>query len=144
MYLLDAVETDYRLDEAYFVDTSFFFINSVYRPFQDSFSSYETRQSVGGAKTGESREKPPDTPASRTWLFSHMPLVGLEPTPDTAVRCFVLGLFICMPYELRWMQFPTCSYMYIMPSHTANIDYCRPSTVFQPYPVQWLRCRKLI
>ena len=43
-------------------------------------------QSVGGAKTGEPREKPPDTPASRTWLVSHVARAGLEPTPDTAVR----------------------------------------------------------
>ena len=49
-----------------------FFLNSVLRPFQDYFSSYETGQSVGGAKTGEPREKPPDTPASRTWLVSHI------------------------------------------------------------------------
>ena len=63
-----------------------FFLNSVLRPFQDYFSSYETGQSVGGAKTGEPREKPPDTPASRTWLVSHVARVGLEPTPDTAGR----------------------------------------------------------
>ena len=50
----------------------FFFFNSVLRPFQDYFSSYETGQSVGGEKTGEPREKPPDTPASRTWLVSHV------------------------------------------------------------------------
>ena len=56
------------------------------RPFQDYFSSYETGQSVGGAKTGEPREKPPGTPASRTWLVSHVARAGLEPTPDTAVR----------------------------------------------------------
>ena len=56
------------------------------RPFQDYFSSYETGQSVGGAKTGEPREKLPDTPASRTWLVSHVVRAGLEPTPDTAVR----------------------------------------------------------
>ena len=30
-----------------------FFINSVLRPFQDYFSSYETGQSVGGTKTEE-------------------------------------------------------------------------------------------
>ena len=63
-----------------------FFFNSVLRLFQDYFSSYETGQSVGGAKTGEPREKPPDTPASRTWLVSHVAIAGLEPTPDTAVR----------------------------------------------------------
>ena len=34
-----------------------FFLNSVLRPFQDYFSSYETGQSVGGAKTGEPLEK---------------------------------------------------------------------------------------
>ena len=44
--------------------------NSVLRPFQDYFSSYETGQSVGGAKTGEPRKKTPDTPSSRTWLVS--------------------------------------------------------------------------
>ena len=48
----------------------YIFFNSVLRPFQDYFKSYETGQSVGGAKTGEPREKPPDTPASRTWLVS--------------------------------------------------------------------------
>ena len=41
-----------------------FFFNSVLRPFQDYFSSYETGQSVGGAKTGEPREKPPEKPVS--------------------------------------------------------------------------------
>ena len=50
----------------------FFFLNSVLRPFQDYFSSYETGQS--------------DTPASRTWLVSHVVRAELEPTPDTAVR----------------------------------------------------------
>ena len=58
------------------------FFNSVLRPFQDYFSSYETGQSVGGAKTREPREKPPDTSASRTWLVSHVARAGLEPTPE--------------------------------------------------------------
>ena len=44
-------------------------------------------QSVDGAKTGELREKTPDTPASRTLLVSHVARAsGFEPTPDTAVR----------------------------------------------------------
>ena len=64
----------------------FFFFDLVLRPFQDYFSSFDTGQSVGGAKTGEPREKPPYTPASRTWLVSHMARAGLEPTPVTAVR----------------------------------------------------------
>ena len=50
------------------VEHLIFFFNSVLRPLQDYFSSYETGQSVGGAKTGESQEKPPDI--SRTWLVS--------------------------------------------------------------------------
>ena len=61
----------------------FYFFNV---PFQDYLSSYETGQSVGGVKTGVPREKPPGTPASRTWLVSHVGSAGLEPTPDTLVR----------------------------------------------------------
>ena len=58
----------------YFIIIIFFF-DSVSRLFQDLFSSYETGQSVAGAKTGEPREKP-DTPASRTWLVSHVAHTG--------------------------------------------------------------------
>ena len=77
--------------QMYVIDLTVEFFYSVLRPFQDYFSSYETGQSVGsesvgGAKTGEPREKPPDTPTSRTWLVSHVASAGLEPTPDTAVR----------------------------------------------------------
>ena len=43
-------------------------------------------KTVGGAKTGVPREKPPGTPASRTWPVSHVAIVGLERTPDTTVR----------------------------------------------------------
>ena len=46
------------------------------------FTHIETNQSVGGAKTGVPGEKPPDTPASRTWLVSHMnscPMRGANP-----------------------------------------------------------------
>ena len=61
------------------------FFNSVLRPFQDYFSSYERGQSVGGAKT-EPREKSPGTPASRTWLVSYVASVGLEPTALLTTR----------------------------------------------------------
>ena len=37
-------------------------------------------------QSGEPREKPPGTPESKTWLVSHEPRVGLEPTRDTGVR----------------------------------------------------------
>ena len=33
----------------------FFFLNSVLRPFQDFFSSYETGQSVGGRKQNQEK-----------------------------------------------------------------------------------------
>ena len=35
----------------------FFFFNSVLRPFQDYFSSYETGQSVGGGENGRTPRK---------------------------------------------------------------------------------------
>ena len=60
----------------YFLHYSICFLNSVLGPFQDHFSSYETGQSVDGAKTRESREKTPDTPTSRTWLVSHVASAG--------------------------------------------------------------------
>ena len=65
---------------------SYYYFHSVLRPFQDYFGSYETGQSVGGAKMGGPREKASDTPASRTWFVSHVLHVGLEHTPDKAVR----------------------------------------------------------
>ena len=48
-------------------------------------SLIETSQSIGG-RNGSTPGKPPDTPASRTYLVSHMASAGLEPTPGTAVR----------------------------------------------------------
>ena len=38
------------------------------------------------AKTGVPREKTSDTPASRTWLVSHVARAGLESAPVTAVK----------------------------------------------------------
>ena len=64
----------------------FFVFDSVLCPIQDYFSSYETGQSVGGAKMGEPREKPPGIPTCRTWLVSHVVRAGLKPTPDIGVR----------------------------------------------------------
>ena len=64
----------------------FQFFNSVLRPFQDYFSSYETGQSIGGVKTGEPREKPLDTPASRTWFVSHVARAGLSPYKVSRIR----------------------------------------------------------
>ena len=49
----------------------FFFFIQFYVPFK-LFTHIETDQSVGGAKTGVPGEKPPDTPASRTWLVPHV------------------------------------------------------------------------
>ena len=63
-----------------------FFFNIVLRPFQDYFNTYETGQSVGGRKQENPQEKRPGTPASRTWLVSHVASAGLELTPVTAVK----------------------------------------------------------
>ena len=60
---------------------------SVLSPLLNYFSLYETAQSVGRAKTDNSKKKEThDTPASRTWLVLHVSHMGLESTPDTAVR----------------------------------------------------------
>ena len=59
----------------------FFFFNSILRPCQDYFSSYETGQSVVGGKL-ENPEKNHPTHLQA----AHVASVGLEPTPDTAVR----------------------------------------------------------
>ena len=56
-----------------------------YVPFK-IISAHEKHQTLGGAKTGVPREKPPGTPASRTWPVSHVAIVGLQLTPDTTVR----------------------------------------------------------
>ena len=62
-----------------------FFFNSVLRPFQDYFSSYETGQSVGGQK-GENPEKKHLAHPQAELGLSHVASAGLEPAPDTAVR----------------------------------------------------------
>ena len=62
----------------------FFFLIQFNVPFK-IISLIETSQSIGG-RNGRTAGKPPDTPASRTWLVSHVASAGLEPTPDTAVR----------------------------------------------------------
>ena len=65
-------------------DFFFFFLIQFNVPFK-IISLIETSQSIGG-RNGRTQGKPPDTPASRTWLVSHVASAGLEPTPDTAVR----------------------------------------------------------
>ena len=62
----------------------FFFFIQFHVPFK-IISLIETSQSIGG-RNGRTPGKPPDTPASRTWLVSHVASAGLEPTPDTVVR----------------------------------------------------------
>ena len=59
----------------------FFFLNSVLRPFQDYFSSYETGQSVGGRK----RENPENNHLAHPQA-EHVASAGLEPIPVTAVN----------------------------------------------------------
>ena len=69
-------------------DLNGFFCLFVFIQFNVPFkiiSLIETSQSIGGVN-GSAPGKPPDTPASRTCLVSHVASAGLEPTPDTAVR----------------------------------------------------------
>ena len=63
----------------------YIFCNSVLRPFQNYFSSYETGQSVGGRKL-ENPEKIHRTHPQAELGLSHVASAGLEPTPDTAVK----------------------------------------------------------
>ena len=54
--------------------------NSVLHPFQDYFSSYETGQSGGGKKTGDSREKNTwHTHKTEVGLFHMLPARGSNP-----------------------------------------------------------------
>ena len=71
-------------EEDFFFFFFFFFLIQFNVPFK-IISLIETSQSIGG-RNGRTPGKPPDTPASRTWLVSHVASAGLEPTPDTAVR----------------------------------------------------------
>ena len=76
IFLLESHQTDQKF--------FFFFFIQLHVPFK-IISLIETSQSIGG-RNGRTPGKPPDTPASRTWLVSHVASAGLEPTPDTAVR----------------------------------------------------------
>ena len=49
-----------------------FFFYSSFTSLSSFYTHIETNQSVGGAKTGVPGEKPPGTPASRTWLVPHV------------------------------------------------------------------------
>ena len=49
------------------------------------FHSYREESIGRWGETGVPRENHL-TPASKTWLVSHVASTGLEPTPDTAVR----------------------------------------------------------
>ena len=78
-------------------DSSYFFIQ-----FNVPFViiSYEMRQSVGGKKMGEPREKQNHLTGSQAELgLSHMARAGFEPTLDTAVR--TLG-----KSPIKWGQSP--------------------------------------
>ena len=46
---------------------------------QDNFTHFEPSQSLGGAKTGDSREKPPDNPQAELGLSHMWPERGSNP-----------------------------------------------------------------
>ena len=63
----------------------FIFLIQFHVPFKiNSLISRRANRLVG--RNGSTPGKTPDTPASRTWLASHVASAGLEPTPVTAVR----------------------------------------------------------
>ena len=65
----------------------FIFLIQFYAPFKIiSAHMRRANHAVGGRKRENPEKKPPGTPASRTWLVSHVARAGLEPSPDTAVR----------------------------------------------------------
>ena len=101
---------------------------SVFRPFQDYFNSFETDQSVGGAKTGEPREKPPGTPANRTWLVSHVARAGLGPTPDTEFYTETRGLRGVYLFLLFLIQNIDCGYSLKLPRRCGSNVY--PQSMF--------------
>ena len=57
----------------------FAYIDSVLRPFQDYFSSYETGQSVGGAKMGDPEKKHLTHPQAELGLSHMWPERGSNP-----------------------------------------------------------------
>ena len=62
-----------------------FFLIQFYVPIK-VISAHMRRANQQVGENGETLEKPPGTPASRTWLVSHVASAGLEPAPDTVVR----------------------------------------------------------
>ena len=56
--------------------------------------------SIGG-QNGSSPGKPSGTPASRTFLVTHVASAGLEPTPDTAVNVTLQEINISWKHETR-------------------------------------------
>ena len=62
-----------------------FFFGFSFMSLSSFFTHIETNQLLGGTKTGIPGEKPPDTPASRTWLVPHVTRAPCEDEP-TAVR----------------------------------------------------------
>ena len=54
-----------------FNKSNLFLIQLYNSHYQDHFSSYEKGHLVDGEKQEDPREKPPETPASRTWIVLH-------------------------------------------------------------------------
>ena len=85
--ILDALNTSMPNNSAQsrctVTTTQLFFLFHFKVPFKIiSLMSRQAHRKV--LRNGSTPGKPPDTPESRTWLFSHVASVGLEPTPDTA------------------------------------------------------------
>ena len=64
--------------ESWYIET-FFFFNSVLRPFQEYFSSYETDQSVGGRKREDPEKNHLAHPQAELGLSHMWPERGSNP-----------------------------------------------------------------
>ena len=77
-------------------------------------------------KVGRNRStpgKPPDTPASRTWLVSHVASAGLKPTPDTAASRWDVPVGV--PLDLSTLTGMTCIGTYGENCKSDNVSkYC--------------------
>ena len=73
-----------------------YFFNSVLRPFQDYFSSYETGQSVGGRKREIPEEKHLTHPQTEVGLSHMLPARGSNPHQTQRTNTDLFNTFIYM------------------------------------------------
>ena len=56
---------------------------------QDYFTHFEQSQSLGGVKTGDPREKPPDHPQAELGLSDYLNSINFETLVRFSIRCLL-------------------------------------------------------